>query len=437
MRDDAWCERSRRAAAPRRHPSNHRSGGGPPRAAERPLWRAVVAGVLGLAVAASAAEVTVAVRDEEGASGRVAAPVAVEVELPEALLAAAKAGRLALTELGVEGAKPCPAQFEPEAADAPKGTLWWLMPEGAKGPRRFRLGAAEAGPKGAMTARFDKETQRVELAEGEKPVLRYNYGTVPVPEGVGGPYAVARSDYIHPLYGPAGEVLTQDFSKDHPHHRGIYWAWPEVAYKGRTLDLHALQGVFARPVRLLRTEGGPVMALLAAESRWMWDDKEPIVAEVATIRAFAATGGARFVDLEFQFTALVDGVTVARRGQKAYGGFSLRFSARKDQKIVQFADPAGAEPRKSWGVVGGVPPEATTPIGVAILEHVGNPRYPGDWVSYPNLNWLQPTFPSQGEKFPLSKDQPLRLRYRLWVHPGAAAESVLADLWAAYNRPPR
>ena len=31
-------------------------------------------------------------------------------------------------------------------------------------------------------------------------------------------FAVARSNDVHPLYGPNGEVLTKDYSKDHPHH---------------------------------------------------------------------------------------------------------------------------------------------------------------------------------------------------------------------------
>jgi len=76
----------------------------------------------------------------------------------------------------------------------------------------------------AMTVKVSDDKLHVDVAEGDKPVLRYNYGTIPVPEGVGGRYAVARSDYIHPLYGPDGEELTKDYAKDHPHHRGIYWA---------------------------------------------------------------------------------------------------------------------------------------------------------------------------------------------------------------------
>jgi len=275
----------------------------------------------------------------------------------------------------------------------------------------------------------------VDITDDGKPVLRYHFATVPVPKGVTGQYAVARSDYIHPLYGLAGEVLTKDYSPEHPHHRGLYWAWPEVAYKGETRDLHALQGVFARPDKIVRTEGGPESATIVAANRWLWGDTEPIVSETATIRAMKAASGGRAIDLEFRFTALVDGVTVARRGQNAYGGFNLRFSAREDQKILPFTDPADAVPRRAWARIVGTPPDGKGPVTVAILQHAGNPDYPGDWVSFPELNWLQPTFPAKGVKHPLTKDKPLVLRYRLWIQAGTAEDKALAEQWTDFNKP--
>ncbi len=34
----------------------------------------------------------------------------------------------------------------------------------------------------------------------------------------------SRADYVHPLWGPRGEVLTEEVPADHPHHRGIFWS---------------------------------------------------------------------------------------------------------------------------------------------------------------------------------------------------------------------
>ena len=90
---------------------------------------------------------------------------------------------------------------------------------------------------GKMKASTDSNGQ-VSLTENGKPILRYNYQMVyetdeyafngldaneyVVTENdtfMANPsiYAVERSNYIHPLFGLNGEILTRDWSKDHPH----------------------------------------------------------------------------------------------------------------------------------------------------------------------------------------------------------------------------
>jgi hypothetical protein len=289
--------------------------------------------------------------------------------------------------------------------------------------------------KEAMSIRRAEKDQHLEIFDGDKCVLRYNFRNVPVPKTAKGKYAVARSDYIHPLYGPAGEVLTTDYSPDHPHHRGLYWAWPEVYYKSQKRDLHALQGVFARPDKIVLAAVSRGSARIVAKSKWVWD-KEEIVAETAIITAHPADAdGRRIIELKFEFTALVDGVSLARRGQKAYGGLNLRFSPRKDQEITRHTDPEGKRPRRAWAQIVGVPPKGKKPVAVGIFQHVENPHAPGDWVQYPNLNWLQPTFPSKGVKYELKKGKRLVLRYGLCIQNGKMTDKQLAEQWKYINRP--
>ena len=92
-----------------------------------------------------------------------------------------------------------------------------------------------------MQVKYNSQTGQYKILEGGKAVLQYNYANVNVPEGYKlegknekaidnkKKYVVARSDYIHPLYGLDGEELTLDWSGDHPHHRGIYWAGPSAS----------------------------------------------------------------------------------------------------------------------------------------------------------------------------------------------------------------
>jgi hypothetical protein len=135
-----------------------------------------------------------------------------------------------------------------------------------------------------------------EIVEGDRPVLRYNYQVVLMPDAVkpriapgNQKYAVPRSDYIHPLYGLHGEILTDDWVPDHPHHRGIYWAWPEVDWQGKRGDLHALQEVFARPTGKIESSQGADFAQIEAENEWHFGDGPAIVRETAT----SASGSTR------------------------------------------------------------------------------------------------------------------------------------------------
>lgn len=280
------------------------------------------------------------------------------------------------------------------------------------------------------------------ILEGDRQVLRYNYRTVsaaPYFDKVTEPnriYCRDRSDYIHPLFGLGGEEMTRDFALDHPHHRGIYWAWPELGFGSEMGDLHALQRVFARPTGRVQARAGEGYAEVEGESVWQWDDVKAIALERAIIRAYGQTAEGRLVDLTFVMTALEDGVTLARRGTEHYGGLNVRLATIADQQILWHTDPAGTTPRMAWEVISGTFSTATAPSALVVMQHPGNPDYPGDWVKYPELNWSQPTFPASGTRYAMKKGVPLTLRYRLWIRPGGAPdEAACAAVWRQYATP--
>ena len=292
-----------------------------------------------------------------------------------------------------------------------------------------------------MQATRDWHTGQIVVTEGKKPVLQYNYLTQQPPEGFVASvapgnrrYARARSNYIHPLYGPHGEVLTHDWSQDHPHHRGIYWAWPEVDWRGQRGDLHALQRVFARPTGNITLQNGDTCARIEAESRWIWEDETPIVREVATFCVHRSGDHGRYIDLVFRFEALDDDVALARRGTEHYGGLNIRLSPIKDMQLIHHADPAQARPRRAWSDSVGIREGGTEPVGFAVLEKASNPDYPGDWIEYAYLPWFQPTFPAGGTRYVLQKGKPLVLQYRLWIRAGGkATDTEYARHWDIFN----
>jgi len=416
---------------------------------------------------AMAGDVILTVSDPDGIAAQACAPVSVKVDSAKVFGPGVQPGRLRLVERfglahrpeHVEGltAKQngsIPAQLEAD------GTLWWLMPPEplerstvrtpGPGERRFQLTIADGNASAALTIKADEKQKLYDIAEGQLPVLRYNQGTVPVSQGIDPKYA--RGDYIFPLYGLAGENLTDDYPKDHPHHRGVWWSWPVTRWGKEVRDIWAVRGVWARPVAMRRAECGPVMAVLEAENVWKWGDKDPIVREEVVIRAFRQSAIGRYVDIEVRLTALADGVAIGGRPHGGYGGFSLRAAPVQQQVITVHLAPSDSKPVGAWldysGIFAGDKPRSNPQqsggpglergkdrAGVAILEHISNPDYPNPIRQYPNLNCVMPAFPCERE-VPLAKDKSLVLKHRLWIHSGGADEKRLAQVWASYAMPP-
>ncbi len=341
-----------------------------------------------------------------------------------------KPGQQAMIAAQLEVPRPGPSGQVKNAA-----MLWFLLPRLGAGEHRFRLVTSAQPQQPEMLSIEKLPGEFYEVREGPRPVVRYNHGTVAPPAGVAANYA--RASYLHPLFGPRGEPLTDDFPKDHPHHRGVGWSWPVTRWNKEVRDIWACVGVWARPVAMHRAVGGPVVAVLEAETAWKWGDQEPIVREEVVLRAFHQTASAdRFLDVEVRLTALVDGVAIGGRPKGGYGGFGLRSLPVTDRRIADRLDPAGTEPRHEWLDYSGVFPGASTPSGIAILQHVANPLYPAEHRVYPELNYMMPAFPGERE-FPLPKGKTIFLRHRLWIHAGHVDETALADAWAAYANPPR
>ena len=386
----------------------------------------------------------IVVDDPDGALGAARAPVIATVKLNANERRAAEQGRLQVRAVGVPGAGGAlavPAQvFHGEAGATTR--ICWLMPPGGKGKRSFKLETTRHGPRPELLAARDATSGQFDITESGKPVLRYNYATIEPGDIVSKVatnsriYARARSDYIHPLFGLDGETLTHDWSVDHPHHRGIYWAWPEVDWRTNRGDLHALQHVLARPTGKCTVTSGSVFAQIEAENIWKWGDTNAVVHERAVIRAYRATGDERIIDLEFEFKALDDPVLLARRGTLHYGGLNMRFAKVDGQEIVTNTSPVNVTPRAAWAELSGKFDGSPNPSGIVVLQHSANPDYPGDWVAFPNLNWLQPTFPASGTRYELKKGVPLVLHFRLWLHRGGkTAEEKCAVQWHAFQLP--
>ncbi len=277
--------------------------------------------------------------------------------------------------------------------------------------RAALLLAASVAAWGAGPFQFREESAAsLSITDGGKPVLVYNHGMM-LKEGVAEKFR--RSSYIHPLYAPDGTVVTDDFPKDHPHHRGACWSWPIVKFEGRTYDVWAVEGMHQKFVRWIARKASAKTAVLAVENGWYVGEKKA-VKEKVEITVHPAAGGRRAIDLALTFEAVDAEVTLTGREVKGYGGFGVRFAPRTETVLKT---DAGVEAKDTdmvphpWAELaanfGG------QRAGLRVEDMQTNPKFPNGWclrhygyvaVNYPGL-----------ETISLVKGKPLKLHYRMTV----------------------
>jgi len=420
----------------------------------------------------SCSHTVVSIDDTSGDLGKTNAPVSIQLDLNTDQVLAAKEGRLMLINPSTQS--PIPVQLENHNNESnSKGVV--IFPNGEPTIRKFKMveNNSTIDSNSLVNAYLDSKTSQLIIEEGGKKVLQYNYQTVHEKDVIrngnspnkkidysnkmsgvyfeeylkchpefpkdtivsAAIYAIPRSDYIHPLYGLNGEMLTEDWpDAGHPHHRGIFWSWPEVNYGNKRGDIYALQTVFSRPTGKLKFRSGSVYAEIDAENLWMWEDKEPIVRENAVIRVYRSTSNNRVIDLTIKLLALKDSVTIATRFTNSYGGLNIRMQPSESQDISYFTDKDNSDPLRAWSDLNGVFDGNKSTSGLMVLQHQENPEYPGIWKDYAGLHWVQPTFPTPNTKFLLSTKEPLTLRYRLIIHADGKPNEIISKArWDAYH----
>jgi hypothetical protein len=275
---------------------------------------------------------------------------------------------------------------------------------------------AEPGP----PARFrfaDVDRTALGLWEGDRPVLVYNHG-LRTRDGV--PADRQRSTYVHPLYGPDGEVLTDDFPRDHYHHRGLFWAWPHVGIGPKEYDLWMLRGIRQQFERWAERKAERDAAVLAVENGWYVGERR-VVREEVRFAVAAATAEGRAIDVALTLTALDEPVTLRGAEGKGYGGLSLRFAPRRDTAITT-ADGRQAKDldlaRLRWADLTARFEGARAASGVMVLVHPDHPDSPPTWITR-DYGFLGVGWPGT-EPVTLRPGRPVTCQYRLWIHRGTA-----------------
>ena len=266
--------------------------------------------------------------------------------------------------------------------------------------------------------------------DGDRPVLFYHTGTNTY-KG-----AHARVSYVHPLTGLDGEVLTEDFPDDHPHHRGIFWAWHQVLVGGKSVgDAWSCKDIVwdVRDAGAIDSPAGSaaVKTTVHWKSPKFKSGKEAFLAETVTIRVHRITDGSRAIDFRLALQALVEAEVKigGAENDKGYGGFSTRIIMPPD---LSMTGPKGPVTPKRTPVAAGAWLNFAGKFGknksaIAVLVHSANPGYPQPWILRKKGSAQNAVHPGR-HAITVPRDKPLVLRYRLLLH----KQADLAEQHAAF-----
>jgi len=185
---------------------------------------------------------------------------------------------------------------------------------------------------GELSTRTDADGLWV--MEAGAPVVFFH--GVPMP----GAAAAERGFYLHPLLTPAGRELTLNAPADHPHHRGLFWAWHQIIKDGaKVADGWDMDGIEWAVDRLDAIVMGDTVRV-TAEVLWRLKDGTALIRETGHYSVAATTQGVRRMDAEVRLKALLPGIAIGGSdNERGYGGPSWRLP---DAAQISFASEAGA-----------------------------------------------------------------------------------------------
>lgn len=308
--------------------------------------------------------------------------------------------------------------------------------------RTYRLVEGEAG---ADSVEMSRQGRALDVSVDDQPVLRYWVDERPLPRPELDSIYL-RGGYLHPVRTPSGRVVTGDYAEGHPHHHGVWSAWTNTEFRGRTPDFWNMQqGTGAVvPMALDSTWQGPVQAGLTARHRYVdHSAPEPTTAlyERWTVRVYDVPGAEeayRLFDLTVTQTTASESPLIlppyhyggmgVRGRDHWYGAGNAHFLTSKGKDRSN-----GNETRARWTYIGGeVEGERA---GLAVLSHPDNLRSPQPVRIHPEMPYFS-IAPSQLGRWAIEPGRPYEARYRVVVFDGPPDAARLDRLWADYAYPP-
>ncbi|MGA2092010.1 MAG: PmoA family protein [Sedimentisphaerales bacterium] len=357
--------------------------------------------------------------------------------------------RIALYRLDSAAKSPIPCQLE----TGHTARLWFMLdtPVSANTEVTYEIAFENArASQSPMTVSIDANT--ITLGREGKNILSYYTAIHDVPNGVSPLYR--RSGFIHPLWSPAGNIMTCIQPPDHYHHYGIWNPWTKTQVEGKEVDFWNLakgDGT-VRFAGVLSTVSGPVYAGYKVRQEHVVLKPHPKVAmnEVSDVRAYAGKVNGKLVWL-IDYTSIINDALETPINLDDYrygGGIGYRATEKwnRDNSAVLTSE---GKTRKDadgncarWCDISGSFGDSNNTSGIVFFSHPANRKHPEPIRLWPpdvndgNGAIFFNFCPIRIEGWSIEPQKEYTLRYRMIVYDGKIDAKTIEVLWQSYARTP-
>jgi hypothetical protein len=254
------------------------------------------------------------------------------------------------------------------------------------------------------------------------------------PKSLEGKYS--RSNYLHPVYGLDGEILTEDFPTDHFHHRGIFWTWHQLWCDSLRLGDPWMCENFSQDVaKMSFTKGENSTGILSVKVLWKSPlylkngEQSAVILENTKIVVYPVKNDCRRIDFQIELNALEKGIRIGgSEDEKGYSGFSVRIPLVAGMK---FTSSGAVVVPQNLAISAGPEMDISGPVGkdgkiagIMMICHPSNPDFPEKWIIRKERSMQNCAWPGN-RTVDILKSKPLILNYSVIIHRGGADNGAL------------
>lgn len=263
--------------------------------------------------------------------------------------------------------------------------------------------------------------------------------------------------YFYPLLGPGGVAMTRDFpmkntegeEQDHKHHRSLWYSHGSV--NGLDFWSESDTAGSIRHAKFLEIKSGKFAGWIRSSNQWVNTEGGVICTDERLFRVYSRPNNERLFDFEITLFA---GNKELVLGDTKEGSMAIRLNEALRLKPNKFnqgkpvgtilqdtgvKDDATWGKRAAWcdyhGLIGG------KRVGVAIFDHIHNPRHPTHWhVRDYGLFAANPFGIHDFEKkakgagnLVIPAGRSTTFRYRFYIHEGDTEAAKVAERYKEYS----